>query len=137
MPTHSTQCEALGACLTPLLAGILHLAKPASVHACPCPNPNWPRRFGEALQGVATIRAFSLERHVTTRMHGLLEANANALLAQKRAMGWLATRLDALGILVLVLTGHQGCAVAAYQAAVLQVDAETVLHDTPLACTPS
>jgi len=62
-------------------------------------------KFGEALLGVSTIRAYRKEEHFTKVSDGLMEENAYAFITMKLASAWLAMRLDFLGILVLVGTG--------------------------------
>ncbi|KAG2498469.1 hypothetical protein HYH03_003722 [Edaphochlamys debaryana] len=62
-------------------------------------------RFGEALQGVATIRAYRLETHFIAASDALMQVNANAFITQKLAAGWLACRLDMIGLAVLTLAG--------------------------------
>ncbi|GFR43059.1 hypothetical protein Agub_g4065 [Astrephomene gubernaculifera] len=62
-------------------------------------------RFAEALAGVSTLRAYRLEPHFTAASDGLMERNAHAFVTQKLAAGWLACRLDVLGLAVLTLCG--------------------------------
>ncbi|GLC46288.1 hypothetical protein PLESTB_000995200 [Pleodorina starrii] len=62
-------------------------------------------RFAEALLGVPTIRAYRMETQFTEQSDGLMERNAHAFVTQKLAAGWLACRLDMLGLLVLTLAG--------------------------------
>lgn len=62
-------------------------------------------KFGEALAGVTTIRAYRKEEHFTVVSDSLMEHNANAFITQKLAGAWLAMRLDFLGLLVLTGTG--------------------------------
>jgi ATP-binding cassette subfamily C (CFTR/MRP) protein 1 len=63
-------------------------------------------RFAEALAGVATIRAYRAEAHFTAASDVLMERNAYAFVTQKLAAGWLACRLDMLGLTVLTLCGE-------------------------------
>lgn len=65
-------------------------------------------RFAEALAGVATIRAYRAESHFTAASDVLMERNAHAFVTQKLAAGWLACRLDMLGLTVLTLCGEYG-----------------------------
>ncbi len=65
-------------------------------------------RFAEALAGVSTIRAYRLEGHFVGVSDGLMERNAHAFVTQKLAAGWLAMRLDILGLGVLTLAGKLG-----------------------------
>jgi len=58
-------------------------------------------KFGEALLGVPTIRAYRKEQHFTQVSDTLMERNAYAYVTQKLSGGWLAMRLDLLGLLVL------------------------------------
>jgi ATP-binding cassette subfamily C (CFTR/MRP) protein 1 len=61
-------------------------------------------KFSEALAGVATIRAYRREAHFTTASDALMELNAAAFVSQRAAAGWLALRLDLLGVVVILLT---------------------------------
>lgn len=67
-------------------------------------------KFSEALAGVATIRAYRREAYFTAASDALMELNAAAFVSQRAAAGWLALRLDLLGVLVILLTG--GCFVS-------------------------
>ncbi|GLI66142.1 hypothetical protein VaNZ11_009876 [Volvox africanus] len=62
-------------------------------------------RFAEALLGVPTIRAYRMEAGFTAQSDDLMERNAHAFVTQKLAAGWLACRLDMLGLIVLTLAG--------------------------------
>ncbi|KAG2439872.1 hypothetical protein HYH02_010502 [Chlamydomonas schloesseri] len=62
-------------------------------------------RFAEALAGLATIRAYRAEAHFTAASDVLMERNAHAFVTQQLAAGWLACRLDMLGLVVLTLCG--------------------------------
>lgn len=62
-------------------------------------------KFSEALAGVATIRAYRRESYFTTASDALMELNAAAFVSQRAAAGWLALRLDVLGVVVILLTG--------------------------------
>lgn len=64
-------------------------------------------KFSEALAGVATIRAYRREVYFTTASDALMELNAAAFVSQRAAAGWLALRLDVLGVVVILLTGKQ------------------------------
>lgn len=61
-------------------------------------------KFSEALAGVATIRAYRREAYFTTASDALMELNAAAFVSQRAAAGWLALRLDVLGVVVILLT---------------------------------
>jgi ATP-binding cassette subfamily C (CFTR/MRP) protein 1 len=63
-------------------------------------------KFSEALAGVATIRAFRKEEYFTTTNDGLLQQNAYAYVTQRAAAGWLALRLDMVGVCILTLAGE-------------------------------
>jgi ATP-binding cassette subfamily C (CFTR/MRP) protein 1 len=54
---------------------------------------------------VATIRAYRREAYFTTASDALMELNAAAFVSQRAAAGWLALRLDVLGVVVILLTG--------------------------------
>lgn len=54
---------------------------------------------------MSTIRAYRLESHFVGVSDGLMERNAHAFITQKLAAGWLAMRLDILGLGVLTLAG--------------------------------
>jgi ATP-binding cassette subfamily C (CFTR/MRP) protein 1 len=54
---------------------------------------------------VATIRAYRREDYFTTASDALMELNAAAFVSQRAAAGWLAIRLDMLGVVVILLTG--------------------------------
>eukprot|EP00197_Chlamydomonas_leiostraca_P002886 CAMPEP_0202857580 /NCGR_PEP_ID=MMETSP1391-20130828/470_1 /ASSEMBLY_ACC=CAM_ASM_000867 /TAXON_ID=1034604 /ORGANISM="Chlamydomonas leiostraca, Strain SAG 11-49" /LENGTH=1463 /DNA_ID=CAMNT_0049536397 /DNA_START=117 /DNA_END=4508 /DNA_ORIENTATION=- len=62
-------------------------------------------KFGEALAGVCTIRAYRCEAHFTAVSDELMERNAAAFVTQKLAAAWLACRLDILGLVVLTGCG--------------------------------
>ncbi len=53
-----------------------------------------------------TIRAHLLAAHLVARCDALLERNAHAFVTQKLAAGWLAMRLDVLGLAALTLAGE-------------------------------
>lgn len=57
---------------------------------------------------MATIRAYRRETYFTGASDALMELNAAAFVTQRAAAGWLALRLDLLGVLVILLTceGH-------------------------------
>lgn len=57
---------------------------------------------------MATIRAYRMEAPFTALSDQLMERNAHAFVTQKLASGWLACRLDMLGLLVLTLAGKGG-----------------------------
>lgn len=61
-------------------------------------------KFSEALAGVATIRAYRREAYFTAASDSLMELNAAAFVSQRAAAGWLALRLDLLGVVVILLT---------------------------------
>lgn len=61
-------------------------------------------KFSEALAGVATIRAYRREVYFTNASDALMELNAAAFVSQRAAAGWLALRLDLLGVVVILLT---------------------------------
>ena len=63
-------------------------------------------KFSEALAGVATIRAFRKEEYFTVANDGLLQQNAYAYVTQRAAAGWLALRLDMVGVCILTLAGR-------------------------------
>jgi hypothetical protein len=56
------------------------------------------------LAGVATIRAYRREVYFTLASDALMELNAAAFVSQRAAAGWLALRLDLLGVGVILLT---------------------------------
>jgi ATP-binding cassette subfamily C (CFTR/MRP) protein 1 len=56
------------------------------------------------LVGVATIRAYRREVYFTLASDALMELNAAAFVSQRAAAGWLALRLDLLGVGVILLT---------------------------------
>ncbi|GAX82999.1 hypothetical protein CEUSTIGMA_g10426.t1 [Chlamydomonas eustigma] len=62
-------------------------------------------KFGEALQGVARIRAYRKQKHFTEVSYGLMEHNAQAYVTTKLTASWLAKRLDIMGLLILTGTG--------------------------------
>lgn len=62
-------------------------------------------KFGEALQGVPTIRAYRKESHFTLASDVMMEKNAQAFVTMKLAAAWLAMRLDVLGVLIVTGTG--------------------------------
>lgn len=47
--------------------------------------------------------------HFTTISDNLIELNSNAFMTQKLAAGWLAQRLDLMGLFVLTGTGRYCC----------------------------
>ncbi len=71
------------------------------------PRPLTPRsRFAEALLGVPTLRAYRCQPHFIALSDDLMERNAEAFVTQKLAAGWLASRLDVLGLAVLTICGR-------------------------------
>lgn len=62
-------------------------------------------KFGETINGVATIRAYNLAGHFTELSDEAIEKNGAAFTTQKAANGWLSTRLDFIGLTVLMLAG--------------------------------
>ncbi|KAG1666954.1 hypothetical protein FOA52_004237 [Chlamydomonas sp. UWO 241] len=62
-------------------------------------------KFGEALNGVPTIRAYRKEAHFTAVSDSLMEINAHAYATLKLTASWLAMRLDFLSILIITGTG--------------------------------
>ena len=61
--------------------------------------------FGEAVAGVATIRAYGKQRHFTSISDSKIRTNCNAFVTQKLATSWLSMRLDVIGLITITLTG--------------------------------
>jgi len=62
-------------------------------------------RFGEALNGVPTIRAYRKEGYFTSLSDRLMEINAQGYVSLKLTASWLAMRLDIIGMLIIAGTG--------------------------------
>jgi ATP-binding cassette, subfamily C (CFTR/MRP), member 1 len=60
--------------------------------------------FGEAVQGITTIRAYSKEAHFTGMEDKLITENGLVYLTQRAGSAWLSMRLDMLGLSVLACT---------------------------------
>jgi ATP-binding cassette, subfamily C (CFTR/MRP), member 1 len=61
--------------------------------------------FSEAVNGLATIRAFRRQAHFTGLEDRLISENGLVYLTQRAGAGWLSIRLDFLGLLVLTAAG--------------------------------
>ena len=57
--------------------------------------------FGEAVNGISTIRAYGAEKHFTQLEDTLIQDNGLVYLTQRSGAAWLSLRLDLLGLLVL------------------------------------
>jgi ATP-binding cassette, subfamily C (CFTR/MRP), member 1 len=60
--------------------------------------------FGEAVDGITTIRAYGKEAHFTRMEDKLIAENGLVYLTQRAGFGWLSIRLDMLGLSVLAAT---------------------------------
>ncbi|CAG9461161.1 unnamed protein product [Pedinophyceae sp. YPF-701] len=61
--------------------------------------------FSEAVNGVATIRAYKRQDWFIRSNDAKVDANAAAYISQKLAAAWLSMRLDALGLVVIACGG--------------------------------
>ena len=62
-------------------------------------------RFSESISGVASIRAYGLQGYFTTRMRDAIDGMNSAYYLTFANQRWLSTRLDAIGNMLVFVTG--------------------------------
>ncbi|RPB21336.1 hypothetical protein L211DRAFT_828268 [Terfezia boudieri ATCC MYA-4762] len=62
-------------------------------------------RFGEAITGISTIRAYGLQSRFTSEVHTAIDAMDSAYFITFANQRWLSLRLDMIGNLVIFTTG--------------------------------
>lgn len=62
-------------------------------------------RFSESISGVASIRAYGLQAYFTTRLRDAIDQMDSAYFLTFANQRWLSTRLDAIGNLLVFVTG--------------------------------
>ena len=62
-------------------------------------------RFSESISGVASIRAYGLQKYFTDRVRGALDDMDSAYFLTFANQRWLSTRLDAIGNVLVFVTG--------------------------------
>ena len=62
-------------------------------------------KFGEALTGISTIRAYGLQSHFTSELHTAIDAMDSAYFITFANQRWLSLRLDMIGNLLVFTTG--------------------------------
>ncbi|OQV05977.1 ABC transporter transmembrane domain-containing protein [Cladophialophora immunda] len=62
-------------------------------------------RFSESISGVASIRAYGLQNYFTTRLRDAIDGMNSAYYLTFANQRWLSTRLDAIGNVLVFVTG--------------------------------